>query len=140
MRFLAWLLAASLVFVPRAFAQSEPVPRYGAVPPVPSSVLQPVPLPDLGDASSSDLSLQMERRIGESVMREIRRDPQYLDDPEIAEYLNSLGARLVSASPGARMDFEFFAIRDPSINAFALPGGFIGVHTGLISVSDSEGE
>jgi predicted Zn-dependent protease len=73
-------------------------------------------------------------------MREIRRDPEYLDDPEVAEYLNALGARLVAAAPGARQDFEFFAVRDSAINAFALPGGFIGVNSGLISISDSESE
>ena len=123
MRFLAWLLAASLAFLPRAFAQNSPAQ-----------------LPDLGDASGSELSLQTERRLGESIMREIRRDPDYLDDPEIAEYLNGLGARLVAAAPSARQDFELFAIRDASINAFALPGGFIGVHTGLISAADSESE
>jgi len=86
------------------------------------------------------LSLQAERRLGEQVMRDIRRDPAYLDDPEISEYLNALGARLVAASPGARQDFEFFAVRDNSINAFALPGGFVGVNTGLVSASDNESE
>ena len=93
MRFLAWLLAASLAFLPRAFAQNSPAQ-----------------LPDLGDASGSELSLQTERRLGESIMREIRRDPDYLDDPEIAEYLNGLGARLVAAAPSARQDFELFEI------------------------------
>ncbi len=124
MRFLAWLLVALLVVLPRAYGQQ-----------------QASSLPDLGDAGSSELSLQTERRLGESIMRDIRlREPSYLDDAEVAEYLNGLGARLVAAAPGARQDFEFFAIRDSSINAFALPGGFIGVNTGLISASDSESE
>ncbi len=124
MRYLAWLLAASLVFLPRASAQT--------------SAAQ---LPDLGDASGSDLPLQTERKIGESIVRDIKlRDPSYLDDPEVAEYLNGLGARLSGAGTGARQDFEFFAIRDASINAFALPGGFIGVNTGLISATDNESE
>jgi predicted Zn-dependent protease len=124
MRLLAWLLAASLAFVPRAFAQNSPLP-----------------LPDLGDASSSDLTLQTERKIGESIMRDIRfREPSYLDDPEIIDYLNGLGARLAGVGAGVRQDFEFFAIRDSSINAFALPGGFVGVHTGLISAADNESE
>ena len=124
MRFLACLLAASLAFVPRAFAQNAPVP-----------------LPDLGDASNSELTLQTERKIGESIMRDIRfREPSYLDDPEIIDYLNGLGARLAGVGAGARQDFEFFAIRDASINAFALPGGFVGVHTGLISAADNESE
>jgi predicted Zn-dependent protease len=139
-RFLAWLLALSIGIAPRAFAQAQVEPRYGRVPPEPAPTQQAAPLPDLGDASMADLSPSMERRLGETVMRDIRRDPQYLDDPEVAEYLNRLGARLVAASPGARQDFEFFAIRDGSINAFALPGGFIGVHTGLITASDTESE
>jgi predicted Zn-dependent protease len=82
----------------------------------------------------------MERRIGESIMRDIRRDPSYIDDPEVAEYLGSVGARLTSETAGARHDFEFFAMRDPSINAFALPGGFVGVHSGLLTASDTESE
>jgi predicted Zn-dependent protease len=83
----------------------------------------------------------MERRLGESIARDIRyRDPAYLDDPEVNDYLNALGLRLVAVSPGSRLDFEFFAIRDPAINAFALPGGFVGVHTGLLLAAETESE
>jgi predicted Zn-dependent protease len=117
------LLAAVLAaFLPRAMAQSS------------------LSLPDLGGAGDSSLSPQMERRIGESIMRDIRRDPSYIDDPEVAEYLGSIGARLTQETAGTRHDFEFFAMRDPSINAFALPGGFVGVHSGLLSASDTESE
>ena len=98
-------------------------------------------LPDLGSAGDATLSPQMERRLGEAVMRDIRfREPSYVDDPEVSEYLATLGSRLTQASVGARQDFEFFAIRDNSINAFAMPGGFVGVHTGLISASETESE
>lgn len=98
-------------------------------------------LPDLGEASSSVLSPQLERKLGESVMRDIRfNEPSYVDDPEINEYLNTLGYKLLSAAPGGRQDFEFFAVREPGINAFALPGGFVGVHTGLLTAADSESE
>ena len=97
-------------------------------------------LPDLGSAADTALSPQLERRIGESIVRDIRfREPNYVDDPEIAEYLGGLGERLAGGR-GARHDFEFFVIRDPSINAFALPGGFVGVHTGLINAADTESE
>jgi predicted Zn-dependent protease len=83
----------------------------------------------------------MERKLGESVMRDIRyNDPAFVDDPEVNEYLNSLGYKLLAAIPGARLDFEFFAVRDPTINAFALPGGFVGMHTGLLTAADSESE
>jgi predicted Zn-dependent protease len=98
-------------------------------------------LPDLGDSSFSDLSPQMERRLGDSVMREIRyREPTYVGDAEIQAYLNDLGSRLAAQAPAPRPDFEFFAMRDPTLNAFALPGGFIGVHTGLILAAQSESE
>ena len=101
----------------------------------------PAPLPDLGDASAADLSPQIERaHRREHHARHPVRDPSYLDDPEITDYLNALGARLIAAAAGARQDFEFFAMRDTSINAFALPGGFVGVHTGLITASESESE
>ena len=98
-------------------------------------------LPDLGGTADSSLPPQVERRIGEDLMREIRyRDPDYVDDSEITEYLNLLGGRLVAVAPDVRQAFDFFAIRDGTINAFALPGGFIGVNTGLIVSSESESE
>lgn len=97
-------------------------------------------LPELGDISASTLSPQMERRIGEEAMREIRADPSYADDPEVDEYLNRLGSLLASSGVGARQDFEFFLVKDSTINAFALPGGFVGVHAGLIVASQTESE
>ncbi|HSA88997.1 MAG TPA: M48 family metalloprotease [Burkholderiales bacterium] len=98
-------------------------------------------LPDLGGTADAGLAPQTERRIGESIMRDIRfRDPNYLDDPEVTDYLQTLGTRLAQHAAGARQDFEFFAMRDPSINAFALPGGFVGVHTGLLAAAETESE
>lgn len=97
-------------------------------------------LPDLGDPSQVALSGPQERKLGEAVMRNVRFSGAYLNDPEVNGYLNELGNRLVTAIPGAPSDFEFFAIADPAINAFALPGGFIGVHTGLILLAQSESE
>lgn len=98
-------------------------------------------LPDLGEISQSEFSPQMEKRVGESIIQEIRqKEPSYLDDPEINGYLNRLGHRLASNSDGARQEFEFFALRDTTLNAFALPGGFIGVHSGLILAAQSESE
>ena len=100
----------------------------------------PAPLPDLGELSSTALSPQQERRIGEEAMREIRADPSYVDDPEVEDYLAGLGAALASSGPGARQDFQFFLLRDDTINAFAMPGGFVGVHTGLLLASQTESE
>lgn len=98
-------------------------------------------LPDLGDVGSADLSPQAERRIGEQAMREIRwREAAYLDDVEVEGYLNRLGQRLLAAAPPSGVDFSFFAVSDSTLNAFALPGGFIGVHTGLVLAASSESE
>jgi len=98
-------------------------------------------LPELGDTSGALLSPNLERRIGEQAMREIRlHEPSFLDDPELTEYVNEIGRRIVAASPGARQDFEFFMVRDNTINAFAMPGGFVGVHTGLLLAAQTESE
>lgn len=98
-------------------------------------------LPDLGDVAASELSPLAERKLGESIMRDIRaRDPAYLDDPEVEDYISAMGRRLVAAGPAPDQEFQFFVIRDTTLNAFALPGGFIGVHTGLILAAESESE
>ena len=95
-------------------------------------------LPDLGESARADLSPQLEKKIGESIMNDIRlHEPSYVDDPEINEYLNRLGSRLVAASTSPGADFHFFAIRDSQVNAFAMFGGFIGINTGTILTSQS---
>ena len=97
-------------------------------------------LPDLGEMERSGLSVSAEKRLGERIMLEIRRDPAYLDDPEIVGYVSQLGQRLAGHIEGARQPFEFFVVRDPMLNAFALPGGYIGVHSALILAARSESE
>ncbi len=101
-------------------------------------------LPTLGDTSREDLSPLAERKLGEQIMSIVRRDPDFLDDPVISEYLNRLGQSMLDAHPSARgeanFNFEFFAVRDPVLNAFAFPGGFIGFHTGLLLAAQSESE
>src|SRR5438552_13156836 len=98
-------------------------------------------LPELGDTSGALVSPYMERKAGEQAMREIRlREPSFLDDPELTEYVNEVGGRIVAANHEARQDFEFFIVRDNAINAFAMPGGFVGVHTGLLLAAQTESE
>ncbi len=99
-----------------------------------------VELPDLGESARATVSEQEEAKLGGEVMRQIRGDKDYLDDPEVVDYLNRLGDQLVAVSPTPYRNFEFFVVRDDSLNAFALPGGFIGVHTGLIAAARNESE
>lgn len=98
-------------------------------------------LPDLGESARAEFSPQVERKLGESIMNEIRlREPTYVDDPEINDYLAQLGRRLVESSANPTGEFHFFAIRDVTINAFAMFGGYIGVNTGTILTAQSESE
>ncbi len=97
-------------------------------------------LPDLGDVAQTMVSPQMERQIGEQSMFQIRASDSYLDDPELTDYLNRLGDRLVAHSSEPSQPFEFFVLNDNAINAFALPGGFIGVNTGLLLLAQNESE
>ncbi|WP_295999754.1 M48 family metalloprotease [Rugamonas sp.] len=118
---------------------------------VPMSAAQTLPpppkqsnLPTLGDTEREALSPLMERKLGEEIMNDIRRDHDFLDDDPILEYLNNFGNALVDARPGARgeanFDFYFFCLRDTQLNAFALPGGFIAVHSALLLAAQSESE
>lgn len=97
-------------------------------------------LPDLGDVSQTVLTPLQERQIGQQSMLQIRASKQFLDDAEINDYLNQLGSKLVENSAEPGLGFEFFAINDYNINAFAMPGGFIGVNTGLLLTVQSESE
>jgi predicted Zn-dependent protease len=106
-------------------------------------------LPALGDSVSEDFGIGAERKLGDSIMREIRRDPDYADDPVLLEYLLSIFQPLVAAARQrgeitAEMDQRFawepFLVRDRSVNAFALPGGYMGVHLGLMGMTSSRDE
>ncbi|MCY7304952.1 MAG: M48 family metalloprotease [Rhodoferax sp.] len=104
-------------------------------------------LPALGDGS--ELGAAAERRIGDRIAREIYRDPDYLDDPVLVEYVDGVWKPLlaaarsrgdISAELEERFAWEVVLGRDRSINAFALPGGYLGVHLGLIAVVSSRDE
>jgi predicted Zn-dependent protease len=106
-------------------------------------------LPALGDTDSADFTVGAERKIGDEVMREIHADPDYVDDPLLLEYLETIWQPLVAASRkignitpdiDQRFAWQPFLVRDPSVNAFALPGGFVGVHLGLIALTTTRDE
>lgn len=98
-------------------------------------------LPDMGSSVGKTLSLQQEQLIGDDFMRQIRQFAPVIDDPEIVEYINDLGFRLVASAPDATdRQFYFFVIQDPELNAFALPGGYVGIHSQLMLMADNESE
>jgi predicted Zn-dependent protease len=98
-------------------------------------------LPDIGSPASSTLTLDDEYHIGLQVMRQLRDEGQIIEDPEATEYLQSLGSRIVAQASGdSGQRFSFFFVNDNSINAFALPGGFIGVNYGLVLATRNESQ
>ncbi|WP_047552333.1 M48 family metalloprotease [Methylotenera sp. G11] len=97
-------------------------------------------LPDLGDVSATVMSPLQEQAIAEQILREVAVSDDVLNDVEVTDYLQALGARLVANGPEKQQKFNFFVVQDRSINAFAMPGGVIGVHTGLMLGANSESE
>jgi predicted Zn-dependent protease len=87
-------------------------------------------LPDLGDSSQLIISAKEEQAIARAILKEVAVSPEIVQDIEVIDYLRNLGDRLVAYSPNKRQQFNFFVVNESSINAFAMIGGVIGVHTG----------
>lgn len=97
-------------------------------------------LPDLGDDSAAVISPMQERRLGEDFMRRARQSLAFVDDAEVNDYLQALGQKLLAHADTSYRDFRFFMVNDSAINAFAVPGGFVGVNKGLLLATQSESE
>ena len=98
-------------------------------------------LPDMGSSSNTTLPLSMEQELGDYYIKILRQQLPIIDDPQIRDYINQLGFKLVAASDEARdREFYFFVINDSNINAFAMPGGYIGINSGLILNAESVDE
>lgn len=97
-------------------------------------------LPDMGSAADTVLTREQEREIALSVIEQFRNAGRLVTDPEINEYVANLGRRLAYRAQNGDHQFHFFVVKAASINAFALPGGYIGVHTGLIEATANESE
>jgi len=126
------LLSAGLLALPGTALQAQAPHRT-----------TPAPLPQLGDGHG--LSLADERRLGDRIARDIYRDPDYLDDPVLGDYLQSIWQPLLAAARergdvppelAERLAWELMISRDRRVNAFALPGGYLGVHLGLMAVTE----
>ena len=133
-----------LALAGRALAASVLIAICGAG--VTPALAQPR-LPTLGDGG--DLTAGAERRLGDSIIRELYRDPDYIDDPVLVEYVQTQWLALLAAARARgelspeldeRFAWEVLLGRDRSVNAFALPGGYLGVHLGLIGVVASRDE
>ncbi|HEX5786336.1 MAG TPA: M48 family metalloprotease [Burkholderiaceae bacterium] len=133
LRCLPLLLAAPLWLAPATLTQAQGVGSNA--------------LPALGDGD--ELTLSEERRLGDQIARAIYRDPDYFDDPALKAYLQLLWQPLLQSAQARgdvapelaeRFAWELLIARDPSINAFALPGGYLGVNLGLLATVTSADE
>ncbi|MCZ6525912.1 MAG: M48 family metalloprotease [Gammaproteobacteria bacterium] len=97
-------------------------------------------LPDIGDSTGSILSPEFERRLGQAFLSQVRKQANIITDPEVETYIQSIGYRLVSHSDNNTQAFTFFVINDRSINAFAAPGGIVGINSGVILNASTESE
>lgn len=144
------LLTACLAFATAAVAV-EPLPSPAQVAPLDAAAPQ-VPLtndlpgqianslPDLGSPEAVIISHSEERQLGYMIVQQLRDENAILEDPEISEYVNSVGDRLAAQSVDGAEGFQYFVVKDSAINAFAVPGGFIFINYGLILATNTESE
>ena len=138
MRRLTLFLATAVLTAATLVAAAEP----------PSSSTQPIrtapssgsDLPDLGSPSAAVLSQSDEYRLGAMVAKELRDQNGLLEDPEVSEYINGIGQRLASQSAMGGGNFHYFVVKDTSINAFAVTGGYVFINAGLILATSTESE
>jgi len=138
MRRLTLFLATAVLTAATLVAAAEP----------PSSNTQPIrtapssgsDLPDLGSPSAAVLSQSDEYRLGAMVAKELRDQNGLLEDPEVSEYINGIGQRLASQSAMGGQNFHYFVVKDTSINAFAVTGGYVFINAGLILATSTESE
>lgn len=101
---------------------------------------QQLKLPELGTVASSSLTIEKEIRLGDAYMMKLRNQLPIINDPLIDEYINDVGLSLVAQAFDVKTQFRFFMVQNDAINAFAFFGGNVGIHTGLMLLTDNESE
>ena len=106
----------------------------------PATADENAPLPELGDRATRVLSPAQEKRIGREFLRQLLRDKAYVDDPELNAYLNALGTKVAQGASLRGTPITIHLLQHPDLNAFAVPGGHITFHTGLLLTAEQESE
>ena len=134
--FLIVLLSGILTSATVAFAGEPPMPSTRVL----SGPTAGSDLPDMGSPAETVLSRSDEFRLGAMVAKELRDQNVLIEDPEVSEYINDIGKRLASQSEMGGEYFHYFVIRDDTINAFAVTGGYVFFNSGLVLATESESE
>ena len=110
-----------------------PIPMYALE-------LNKIELPDMGDSAGALISPEEEKQYGEAFFRSLHSQVEINQDSEIQDYIQTIGEKLVANSDTPSYPFHFFVVLENDINAFAGPGGYIGVNSGLILMTEAESE
>lgn len=102
--------------------------------------IEKIQLPEMGDSAGALISPIQEKQLGESFFRNLHSQADISQDVEIQQYIQTIGRQLAANSDTPSNPFHFFVVMDPNINAFAGPGGYIGVNAGLILLTEAESE
>ena len=105
-----------------------------------TSLLANNDLPDIGGAANAEFSIAKEIELGRILISEVRGHLPVSNDPELSQYIHSLGTRITSAGVNTNFPFTFILIQNPDVNAFALPGGIVAINTGLLTLAQQESE
>ena len=97
-------------------------------------------MPEIGDSSGTVITPLQEKELGEAFFRSLHAETNVSEDPEVTDYIQSIGQKLAANSANPGQAYHFFVVREPTINAFAGPGGYIGVNSGLIVATEAESE
>ncbi len=97
-------------------------------------------LPDLGSPANAAISIEEEHQAGLAYVNQIRNTGIIITDPEISQYAQEIGHSLSSHAQEGEQQFYYFVVRDPDVNAFAVPGGFVNINSGLIMATRNENE
>lgn len=102
--------------------------------------IEKIQLPDMGDSSGALISPIQEKELGAAFFRDLHTQAEINQDVEIQQYIQSIGRQLAAHSDTPSTPFHFFVVMDQNINAFAGPGGYIGINSGLILLTEAESE
>lgn len=148
---LALILTFAQIIEPVCFAAQIPPPKHHLDLEIAPEPIRPystysdgnthkLDLPEMGDPSGTMFTPSQEKALGESFFRSLHSQARINKDPEVSEYIQTIGQKLASNSDNPNQTFHFFVVDSPEINAFAGPGGYIGVNSGLILITEAESE
>jgi len=102
--------------------------------------IEKLQLPEMGDSTGALISPMQEAELGAAFFRNLHTQAEVSQDVEVQQYIQDIGRQLATHSDTPSTPFHFFVVMDPNINAFAGPGGYIGVNSGLILLTEAESE